>query len=184
MKNVNCPLTILIISLAIAGCASTGNNMGKIDRITPEELAKILHAPVATIQLSEIVSDSKQGKTPDIIIANLKTSNSRFELTPSQILDLNRQGVDVKVLDYIAQSNESAKQIAVAEEINKREKEKQMAIKNLKRQRDLNLQYYNRYYDPFFDSYYGGFNRHYYGRGSRFGRGFGLGFGFGNPFGW
>ena len=168
----------------MTGCASTGNYVGQIERITPEELAKILPAPVATIQLSEIVSDSKQGKTPDTIIANLKASNSRFELTPSQILDLNRQGVDVKVLDYIQQSNESTKQIAIAEEINKREKEKQMAIKKLKRQRDLNLQYYNRYYDPFFDSYYGGFNRHYYGRGSRFGRGFGLGFGFSHPFGW
>ena len=172
----------MILALAmLTGCASTGSNAGRVERITPEELAKILPAPVATIPLSEIVTDSKQGKKADEIIAKIKASNSRYALTPSQVLNLNQQGIDIKVLDYIQQSNELAQQNAIAEELNKREKEKRATQKLLNQQRDLNRNYNNRYYDPFFGGFYG---RPYYGYGSRFGHRFGFGLGYGYPFGW
>ncbi len=93
---------LLIISLMlVTGCASTGTQPPQVKRITPEELAKILPPPVATVSLDEVVNDSKQGKA----------SNSRYELTPAQTLLLSKQGVDTKVLDYIHQSNELAKQM-------------------------------------------------------------------------
>ena len=179
MKSV---LALVISLLLMSGCASTGTQQAQIERITPEELAKILPQPVATVTLDEIVKDSKANKSADEIIAKIKASNSRYELTPAQTLDLNKKGVDTKVLDYIHESNELAKQNAVADEINKREKERAAAEKKLKRERDAAQ---NRYYDPFWGPRFGGFYGGpygYYGRG--FGSRFGWGGGFGYPFYW
>jgi len=179
MKQV---LALMISLLFVAGCASTGPQQAKIERITPEELAKILPQPVATVTLDEIVKDSRANKSADEIIAKIKASNSRYELTPAQTLDLSKKGVDTKVLDYIHESNELAKQNAIADEINKREKERAAAEKKLKRERDAAQ---NRYYDPFWGPRFGGFYGGpygYYGRG--FGSRFGWGGGFGYPFYW
>ena len=100
---------LIVILLLISGCATTGDNeKNKIARITPEELAQLLPAPIATVTLDEIVSDSKLGKSPDEIIAKIRESNSRYDLSSSQVLDLNKQGVHISVLDYIQQSNHLA----------------------------------------------------------------------------
>ena len=175
-------LGLMVTCLLISGCASTGAQQAKIERITPEDLAKILPQPVATVSLDEIVKDSKQNKTPDEIVTKIKASNSRYELTPAQTLDLSKHGVDTKVLDYIHASNELAKQNAIADEINKRAKERAVAEKILKRERDAAQ---NRYYDPFWGPRFGGFYGHpYYGYGRGFGSRFGWGGGFGYPYGW
>lgn len=159
MKNFIFLITTLLV---LSGCASSGTQQAKVDRITPEELAKLIPPPVATVSLDEIVADSKAGKTADEIIAKIKASNSRYELTPTQTLDLNKKGVDAKVLDYIQQSNELAKQNALADEINKREQEKRAVQKQLQRERAL---MYNNYYDlygnPFYYPYY--YNPYYWG---------------------
>jgi PBP1b-binding outer membrane lipoprotein LpoB len=148
-------ITLIMSMLMLSGCASTGSSQGQVDRITPEQLAKILPPPVATVTLDEIVVDSKQGKTADEIIAKIKASNSRYELTPTQTLDLSKQGVDIKVLDYMHKSNELAKQNAIADELNKREQDKRVAQKQLQRERALAQSYYNDYYDgPFYNPYY------------------------------
>lgn len=173
---------VLIALSMLAGCASTGAPPAQVKRITPEELAKLLPPPVATLSLDEIINDSKQGKTPDQIIEKIKASNSRYELTTAQALELSKQGVDTKVLDYIHQSNELAKQNAVADEINKREKERATAEKMLKRERDIAR---SRYYDPFWGPRFGGFYGHpFYGYNRGFGGRFGWGLGYGYPFGW
>jgi len=172
-------LMLLVLGLLmLSGCASTGTTkQSQVERITPEELAKILLPAIATVSLEEIVADSKQGKTPDEIIEKIKTSNSRYELTSTQVLDLNKQGVDTKVLEYIEQSNELAKQNAIADEMNKRAKERYEAEKALKRERDLARQ---QYYDPFWGPRFGAFYGHpYYGRhwrGSRLGWGLHYGY--------
>ncbi len=164
MKSFMLLMTILLV---FSGCASTGTQQAKVDRITPEQLAKILPPPVATLTLDEITADSKAGKTADEIIAKIKTSNSRYELTTGQTLDLSKQGVDVKVLDYMHQSNELAKQNAIADEMNKREQEKRTAQKQLQRERALAQSYYYDYFDgPFYNPYYHyGYGPYY---GSRF----------------
>ena len=82
----------LLVALMLSGCASTGTQAGKVERITPEELAKLIPPAVATVSLDEIVTDSKAGKSSEDIIAKIKNSNSRYELTSSQVLDLNKQG--------------------------------------------------------------------------------------------
>jgi hypothetical protein len=153
MKTLTVATLMLIM---LSGCASTGAGQGKVERITPEQLAKILPPPVATVTLAEVVADAKQGKTADEIIAKIKASNSRYELTPTQTIDLSKQGVDVKVLDYMHQSNELAKQNAIADEMNKREQAKQAALKQLQRERALAQSYYYDYFDgPFYNPYYG-----------------------------
>jgi hypothetical protein len=175
MKKVNALLIVGLISIfSFTGCATNTAKPAQIDRITPEELAKIMPPPVAVVSLDEIVLDTKQGKTPDFIIEKIKTSNSRYELTPTQTLMLNKQGVDVKVLDYIHQSNEQAKQNAVADELNKREKTKRAELDKLRRDQ---RQYQ---YDPFY-----GFPPYGYGYyGSRYGSRFGWGGGFYRPWGY
>ena len=180
-------IAISLMLMMLSGCASTGSQQSKVERITPEQFAKILPPPVATLSLDEIVTDSKAGKTPDEIIAKIKTSNSRYELTPTQTLNLSKQGVDTTVLDYIHQSNELAKQNAIADELNKREKQKRATENALRRERDYSRQ---QYYDPFWGSGFGAFyGRPYYGPigpgfrhwpRSRFG--FGLNYGY--PYGW
>lgn len=175
-------LALIVTALVLSSCASTGARQAEVERMTPEQLAKIVPPPVATVTLAEIVADSKTGKTSDEIITKIKASNSRYELTATQMLDLSKQGVQTKVLDYIQQSNELAKQNAIADEMNKRAKEKAAAEKALKRERDLAR---DRYYDPFWGPRFGGFyGNPYYGYGSRFGHRFGFGLGYGYPYGW
>ena len=182
--------TLIAVSLTLillAGCASTGSQQSKVERITPEQLAKLLPPPVATVALSEIVADSKAGKTPEEIITKIITSNSRYELTTAQTLDLSKQGVDVKVLDYMRQSNELAKQNAIADEMNKREKQKRAVENALRRERDLaQQQYYEPFWGSHFDAFYG---RPYFGPigpGYRYWprSRFGLGLNYGYPYGW
>lgn len=168
-----CLLATLLVLLG--GCATTNGQQGQVDRITPEELAKLMPPPVATYTLDALVQDSKAGKTPDEVIEKIKTSNSRYDLTAAQMLDLSKQGVDVKVLEYIQESNEKAKQNAIADEINKREQEKRLALKQLQRERALRN---NGYYDFYFGNPYfypiGPPGR--YWRGSRFGWGLHYGY--------
>jgi hypothetical protein len=177
-------MVIILIALCLSACASTGTQQSKVERITPEELAKLMPPAVATVSLDEIVADSKAGKTPDEIIEKIKTSNSRYELTSTQVLDLNKRGVDAKVLDYIQQSNELAKQNAIADELNKRQKETLAAQKILKRERDIARD--QLYYDPFWGPRFGAFyGRPYYGPYRHYpGSRFGWGLSYGYPYGW
>jgi hypothetical protein len=88
------------------------------------------------------------------------------------VLDLNQQGVDVNVLDYINKSNELAKQNYIADEINKAEKEKADALRRLQHERMFRS--YN-YYDPFWYSRFGPFFGHPFYPRSRFRWGLGYG---------
>lgn len=160
----NILLAMLVGLFVLSGCATSGGQQqAEIKRMTPDELEKLVPPAVATYSLQEIVADSKQAITADAIIKKIKTSESRYDLSASEMLALNKQGVDVKVLDYIQKSNELAKQNYLAEEINKAEKEKEKAIRRLRHER-----LFSRRYDPFWYSRFGS----YYGRPfghSRFG---------------
>jgi hypothetical protein len=155
---------LLLLALLIVACASSGPRYGNVERISPEEMAKILPPPIATLTLDEIVTDSNQGKTADEIIAKIKASSSRYELTPSQSLALSQKGVNLKVLDYMHQSNEAAKQNAIADEINKREKAKRIAQDRLEQEREfMRDSYYDSFWGPRFGGIYGPYGYPYYG---------------------
>jgi hypothetical protein len=158
----------LVMLLVISGCATEGQQAAKspqIDRISEEELARIMPKPVAVLSLEDIVKLTKEGATADHIIEKIKATGSSYDLTPSQSVQLSKQGVDSKVLDYIHTSRELAVKNSIADEINKREKNKRAELEKLKRQRQM-------YYDPFCWGYpygfypYGGYYRHRLG--SRF----------------
>jgi hypothetical protein len=163
---------IISLSLVMLACASNGQQSHKnpqIDRISEEELARILPKPIATLSLDDLVKLTKEGNTPDQIIEKIKMSYSSYDLMPSESVELSKQGVDNKVLDYIHTSRELALRNNVADEINNIEKTKRAEIEKLKRQ-----QYF---YDPFCGyGPYGFYPYSYGGYSSRYGSGFGLGF--------
>lgn len=167
-----------IFLIAASGCATSTqqNNVSpRIDRISEAELARITPQPLAILTLDEIVRLSKEGTSAEQIIEKIKKTDSLYDLTPSQSITLNQQGVDNKVLDYIHTSRELAWRNSVADEINRREKEKRAELEKLKRQQ-LQQQ---RFHDPFCQGYYGLSPYGVYG--PRFGRQFGIRAGYVSP---
>ena len=185
IKKVQSSLWVLACSvfLMISGCATTAkDNSGegpRIDRISPEELARLIPPPVAKLTTGDLVRLTREGQSAEQIIAQIKATDSMYDLTPSQNVDLSRQGVDAKVLDYIHASREAAVRNQLADEINRREKQKQADVAKLKNR----LWQQQRYYDPFCRGYYGISPYGYGGYGRHFGSHFGLGLGFGRPLG-
>ncbi len=175
-------VSILTLSLVLIACASNSQRSDassqRIDRISEEELARIISKPVAVLSLDDLVRLTNEHLTADEIIEKIRVSNSSYDLTPSQVVDLNKQGVDNKVLDYIHTSRELALRNNVADEINQREKIKRAELDKLKRQQWLQQQ--QRMYDPVC-SY--GYPYGYGAFGSRFGHRSRLGASFGFPIG-
>jgi hypothetical protein len=169
--------------LLLSGCASTGRDVSaegpKIDRISPEQLARIIPPPVARLTLDDLVRLAKEGNSAEQIIAQIKATDSMYDLTPSQSVDLSHKGVDAKVLDYIHVSREAAVRNQLADEINRREQQKQTEVARLKNR----MWQQQRYYDPFCRGYYGLTPYGYGGYGRHFGSHFGLGLGMGRPLG-
>lgn len=176
-------VVICTTSLLAAGCATKnydGASDGpRIDRISAEELARIIPQPVAKLSLDDLVKLSQAGNHADQIIAQIKATDSMYDLTPSQSLELSAKGVDAKVLDFIHEQRELALRNNLADEINRREKQKQAELARLKSR----LWQQQRYYDPFCRGYYGLSPYGYGGYGSRFGSHFGLGAAVGMPLG-
>ena len=175
---------VLAITLCCAaGCATNGNGVGNnppIDRISAEELDKLMPQVHPVLSLDELVALSKQGIGYEQIIQKIKESDSSYALTPSQIVDLSHRGVDKKVLDYIHTSRELALRNKLAEEINKREQDKRAELAKLKQQM-INRQ---RFEDPFCRYQRFGFSPYGFGAyGSRFGPRFGMGAGYFSPWG-
>ena len=133
--------------MLVSGCATTQPQAPQIQRISAEELERIMPQAVPNLSLNELVVLSNSGMTPDHIIERIKATDSRYELTPSQALQLSKEGVDSKVLDYIHASREQALRDGVAEEINKREQQKQQELERVKR--EYQLRSYP-YYHPYF----------------------------------
>lgn len=178
-KKIGIQVLACMVVMFAAGCSATGNKSNsagpKIDRISAEELARLIPKPFAKLTTDDLVRLTQEGNSPDQIIAQIKASDSMYDLTPSQSLELNRKGVDAKVLDYIHESREAAVSNQIADEMNRRESLKQAEVARLKNQ----LWQRQRYYDPFCRGFYGfrpygfgGYGRHF---GSHYGLGLGLG---------
>lgn len=167
MQSLNQGMMLLLVA-SLTACSSNPPQAPQIARISPEELEKVMPKPVPNLSLDEIVAMSKQGMTPEAVIEKIKTSQSSYTLTPTQALDLSKQGVDAIVLDFMHAQHEQLVRDSVADEINKREIANQKEQEKLKR---LNNRNFNPYYDPFIHPYWGwGFgpawrNRFYFGSG-------------------
>lgn len=161
-------LAISMVLLVLAGCATTPKEAPQIKRISAEELERIMPKPVPNLTMEEIVALSKAGTPVEQIIEKIKVSNSRYDLTPSQTVELSRQGVDAKVLDYIHASREQALRDSFADEINKREQQKKEELEKLERQCRLRS---STYCDPWFYGYpyyIGPYHPFYYGPNIRY----------------
>jgi hypothetical protein len=159
----------LAMLLLIAGCASTPPQPPQIQRISPEELERIMPKPVPNLTLDEIVKLSQDKMSADEIIQKIKDSQSQYNLTSAQILELNHKGVDTKVLEHIQAVHEQAVRDSFAEEIQKREKEKLLEQEKLKREYQMRYPYY----DPFWGYPRWGYPRpYYYGPGMHYRFGF------------
>jgi hypothetical protein len=181
MPNIKFYLLFLSL-LMVSGCAihPQDGRSQKIDRISEEELMRIIPKPVATLSLDDLVRLTKDGVSANQIIDKIKSSNSSYDLTPSQSVELNKQGVDSVVLDYIHASRESAMRNNIADEINQREKIRRAELDKLKRQQWLER--HQPLYDPICGYGYHGFYPYRYGTfGPNFGRRSGVGLGFSMP---
>ena len=118
MRNPVIPFAVLVFSvLAIAGCATTpgvgqrdaaGNPL--LARLTPAEWAQI--GPQAPVRLSveTLVALSRQGVDPDEIIRRYYQTGTRLK-SDAQLAGLRKEGVDQRVLDYIASAEQDAARI-------------------------------------------------------------------------
>ena len=159
----------LAIVLAIAGCASTPPQAPQIQRISPEELERIMPKPLPNLNLEEIVKLSQARVSADEIIQKIKDSQSQYNLSPAQILELSQKGVDTKVLEHIQAVHEQAIRDGFAEELQKRERAKLLEQEKLKREYQMRYQFY----DPFWGYPRWGYPRpFYYGPGMYYRFGF------------
>lgn len=126
----------IVCVLLLSACASPAPQPAKIDRISPEQLNALLPPPQATLALEDIAAMAKQGNTDNEIIDAIKQSQSRYALSPSQVLEWHHKGIPSAVLDHMQQANALAQQNAIADEINKRQQEALNQQQKLKQERD------------------------------------------------
>lgn len=141
----------LWVFLLLAGCASNPPEPPQIQRISAEELEQLLPQAKPNLTLEDIVAMSRQGEAPEAIIAKIRETGSSYDLSPSQGLDLARQGVDPKVLDHIHAARDRALRDGMADEVNARELKHRQEVEALKRQLLMQPWGYGPYwgYDPF-----------------------------------
>ena len=147
------PLLIAIPALALPGCAGTvapPAANGAIARLSAEELARIAPKPTPALALSELVRMSKAGVAPKDIIARIKSTQSHYDLTASQMIELHATGVSTQVLDYVQSAHAQDLRDQMAEEINQRE---QRHAEELRREQELRRN--SLYCDPWWPGYPG-----------------------------
>lgn len=143
------PVWALVLLLAGCAIASAPPQSGaNIERLTPDELARMLPKADPKLSLQEIVHMSRQGATAQDIVASIKQSGSRYALSASQVIELHGQGVSSEVLDYIQSAREQEARDRVADEINQRE---QRHAEQLRQEQELWRDRY--YYDPWRPGY-------------------------------
>jgi PBP1b-binding outer membrane lipoprotein LpoB len=153
MNKQRLMIGVVLLATLVAGCASNTPRETQVQRLTPEEVAKLTPVAVPTLSLDEVIVLSKQKVTADEIIAKIKASNSQYDLTATQIVTLSNQGVDAKVLDFMQTEREKARLNSMADELNKREKANKAAQEQLKNQQFRGR--YDPFYDPFYQPFYG-----------------------------
>ncbi len=140
-------LFALLAASALAGCAAapTAPEHG-IERLSAQDLARILPQAEPKLAPAELLRLSKEGVAPGDIIERIKASGSRYALTAAQMIELHAQGLSTQVLDYIQAAQEQALRDRLAEEINQREARH---AEELRRERDS----CRCYYDPWWPGY-------------------------------
>ncbi len=140
------PILISTLALLLLGCATSSappDASGAIARLSPEELARLMPKPDPKLPLAELIRMSKEGATAKDVIARIRETGSRYDLSASQAIEFHAQGVNTEVLDYIQSAREQALRDRITEEINQRE---QRHAEELRREQELRRNSY--YCDP------------------------------------
>jgi len=147
-------VSIVAALLLLAGCASNppdGSATPKLARLSPEQMQRL--APDAPkIGFPELVLMAKSGMKAEAMIERLKETHTRLDPTPSQVLDLTRQGVPVAVLDYLHEAREKALRDDVAAMLNERDQQQAKEVDAARQQERLRS---TPVYDPFWGPRFG-----------------------------
>ncbi len=124
MATLHC-LFASALALSLLGCATapaSPDTGGRIARLSPAELAQLMPKPNPKLPLAELVRMSKEGAAANDLVAKIRETGSRYELSASEMIALHAQGVSAEVLDYIQSAREHELRDRMAEEINQRER--------------------------------------------------------------
>ena len=165
------PILLAAALLAAGGCASTAQT-GQITRLTPEDLARLTPIPNPKVPLSEVIALSKAGILPESLIKKLQDTGTFYNLNAQQIVDLNKQGVDQRVIDHLVDAQEKARQATLLTELADRDAK---AAQALERERNRRRALQNHYNSPQF-----GFGAYGGAVGSPWGPRSGLGWSYGS----
>ncbi|HET7776490.1 MAG TPA: hypothetical protein VFK74_08990 [Azospira sp.] len=156
---------ILAGLLSLAGCATAppdGTATPKLARLSPEQLQRL--APDAPkIGFPELVVMARSGMKAEAMIERLKETHTRLDPSPSQVLDLTRQGVPVAVLDYLHEYREKALRDDLAGMLAEKDQQQAKDVEAARQQERLRAA---PVYDPFWGPRWGPYYRRggmYYG---------------------
>lgn len=130
-------IVVALVAILLSGCAGTPSvpeSGPKIERITPEDLERLLPPQIPALSLEEIVQLSASGVAPDTIIGKIHETHSRYVLMPSQVIELHGKGVSAAVLDVMEQDQRQRVLEDMADDMNRREREHHEEIEALQRQ--------------------------------------------------
>lgn len=121
MRYLHHSWLVPVLILILQGCAGVPAEPPKIERISAGQLEASLPQPVAAMPLEQIVALSRQGIPAAELIGRITTSGSRYRLSATRIIELEKQGVPLAVLDHMASAERSFIFDGMAADANRRE---------------------------------------------------------------
>lgn len=100
MKRIIILITVLAIAVSTTGCYSMYH--GQYAR-------EVIQADSSAMSIDDVVRLSSQGIGEEIIISQIKATNSYFELTSEDIVELKKEGVSEKVINVMIKTKENAR---------------------------------------------------------------------------
>ncbi|GAB4187051.1 MAG: hypothetical protein Tsb0015_05390 [Simkaniaceae bacterium] len=91
-----------VVGGAIVGAALDASDRRQLERRSPETLRRIDNNQ--QLSINDIKAMSQAGISDDVIISQIRATNSRYNLSTSQIIDLKNAGVSQRVIDYMINS--------------------------------------------------------------------------------
>lgn len=122
MSSLRHLLLVPALMLILHGCADAPTAPPKIERLSAEKLEASLPQPVAAMPLEQIVALARLGLPAEELIGRIKQSGSRYRLSATQIVDLEKQGVPLAVLDHMVAGERTRIFDDMAAEVERREK--------------------------------------------------------------
>lgn len=111
-----------VACVLLAGCAGGPPLQApRVERLSGEELEARLPQPASPISLANIVAMSRAGTAPEEIVKRIGEAHARFRLSATQVVEIERQGVALTVLDHMIEAERRAIFDDLAVDIGRRE---------------------------------------------------------------